>query len=136
MSVVYPLYKQAILTGTALDLSAVNIKAALVDTAVYTYSAAHNFLDDVDVTSEIVATSGNLVTPTVDTAGIFDAADITVSTVSGATIEAIVLYYDTGVASTSRLIAYIDSGTGLPFTPAGSDIDLNWDNGANKIFAL
>lgn len=33
-------------------------------------------------------------------------------------------------------IAYIDTGTGLPVTPNGSDITVTWDSGASKIFAL
>ena len=52
------------------------------------------------------------------------------------TVEAIVLYKDTGTENTSTLIAYIDTGTGLP-TPAGvNSIAVSWDNGANKIFKL
>ena len=46
------------------------------------------------------------------------------------------LYRDTGVEATSALIAYIDTATGLPITPNGGDIIVNWDNGANKIFRL
>ena len=49
---------------------------------------------------------------------------------------AVVLYKDTGTESTSPLIAFIDSGTGLP-TPAGvNSIIVRWDNGSNKIFKL
>lgn len=34
------------------------------------------------------------------------------------------------------LIAHIDTGTGLPVTPNGSDITITWDNGGDGIFAL
>ena len=45
------------------------------------------------------------------------------------------IYIDTGVAGTSRLIAYIDTGvTGLPVTPNGGDINITWD--AAGIFTL
>lgn len=38
------------------------------------------------------------------------------------------VYIDTGVAGTLRLIAYIDTGvTGLPVTPNGGDINITWD---------
>ena len=47
-----------------------------------------------------------------------------------------ILYKHTGVESTSRLIAYIDTGVGMPFTPSGADYLVVWDDGANKIFKL
>jgi hypothetical protein len=31
---------------------------------------------------------------------------------------------------------YIDAATGLPLTPNGGDVTIQWDNGANKIFKL
>jgi hypothetical protein len=34
------------------------------------------------------------------------------------------------------LIAYIDSAAGLPFTPAGINQTVVFDNGGNKIFKL
>ena len=68
--------------------------------------------------------------------GAADANDVTFSSVSGASIEAIVLYKDTGTEATSPLIAYIDTATGLPITPNGGDIIVTWDNGPNKIFAV
>jgi len=65
-----------------------------------------------------------------------DAADVILSSVTGDTCEAIVIYKHTGTESTSRLIAYIDTATGLPVTPNGGDITIQWDSGANKIFKL
>jgi hypothetical protein len=126
----YPLYKQLIL-GAGLNLSSLNIKVLLVDTGTYTYSAAHDFHNDV---SGIVATSGNLASKTV-TNGTFDAADITITGVSGATAEAIIVYRDSGSSATSELIAYFDTGvTGLPLTPNGGDVTIQWN--ASGIFAL
>ena len=130
----YPLYKQRAL-GAGLDLSSLDVKVVLVDAADYTYSAAHEFLSDVPAGAR-VATSANLGSKTL-TNGVFDAADITFTGVSGDQSEALVIYQDTGAAGTSRLIAYLDTGyTGLPVTPGGGDILIVWDNGANKIFAL
>jgi hypothetical protein len=55
--------------------------------------------------------------------------------VSGATVEALVIYIDTGTAGTSRLIGFIDTGvTNLPVTPNGGDISITWN--ASGIFAL
>lgn len=126
----YPKFKQALLTA-GLDVEADNIKVCLVDTGTYTYNAAHDFLDDV---SGIVATSGNLASKTI-VDGVFDAADITITGVSGATVEAIIIYKDSGSAATSNLIAYLDTGvTGLPLTPNGGDVTIRWN--ASGIFAL
>lgn len=115
-----------------------NIKTVLVDTDDYTVNlSTHQFLSDIPGAAR-VATSGNLTSKTV-TAGVADAADVVhtaVTAVTGDPCEAEVIYQDTGVEGTSRLIAYIDTATGLPVTPNGTDISVTWDNGANKIFKL
>ena len=130
----YGLGREKFLDGSIAILTD-NIKCVLVDTATYTVSIdVDEFLDDIPV-GERVATSGNMGTKTA-TLGVFDAADITFSAVSGDVSEALVIYKDTGVASTSPLIAYIDTATGLPVTPNGGDITVTWDSGANKIFKL
>ena len=134
-NVIYPLYKEALISGGSnVNLSSGTVKIILVDTADYTYSAAHNFLDDVAAAGR-VATTAALGTKTV-TNGVFDAADTSFATVTGDTSEALVIYVDTGVESTSTLVAYIDTATGLPVTPNGNNINLTFDSGANKIFAL
>lgn len=129
---IYPKAKESFLSG-AIDLTSNTIKAVLVDTGTYTYSSAHDFLNDVSGT---VGTAQTLGSKTV-TNGVFDAADITYTAVSGSSAEAIIIYKDTGNSATSNLIAYLDTGyTNLPVTPNGGDITVAWDNGANKIFAL
>lgn len=72
------------------------------------------------------------------TGGVFDAADVEMTGVTGASFESLNLFKDTGVAATSTLLLYLDVVTGLPFTPAGggSDFTIVWDSGANKIFKL
>lgn len=83
-----------------------------------------------------VGTAQTLGTKTV-AAGVADAADVTFSTVAaGSTITQFVIYKDTGTEGTSRLIANIDTATGLPVTTNGGDIIVQFDNGANKIFKL
>lgn len=111
------------------------IKAVLVDTGTYTTNlSAHEFLSDIS-TGARIAVSGAFTGKTTS-GGAADANDITFTSVTGASIEAIVLYKDTGTDATSPLIAYIDTATGLPITPNGGDIIVTWDNGANKIFKL
>jgi hypothetical protein len=130
---IYPLWKQEVMQNSTNTSLTGTVKAALVDTGTYTYSAAHQFLSSL---TGVVGTAQTLTTKTFVN-GVFDADDVTYTAVSGASAEAIVLYIDTGVAGTSRLVAYIDTGyTNLPVTPNGGNITIAWDNGANKIFAL
>ena len=111
------------------------IKAFLVDTAAYTANmAVHEFLSDVGSSARIAGPV--TLTAKASTGGAADAADITFASVAGPSIEALVLYRDTGTEATSPLIAYIDQATGLPITPNGGDIIVTWDNGPNKIFKL
>lgn len=112
-----------------------DIKVVLCDLADYTQDLANDqFLSDIPVAAR-VATTPNLTAKTT-TDGVADAADATFSLVTGDQSEAIVIYQDTGVEATSRLIAFIDTATGLPVTPNGGDITVQFDNGSNKIFKL
>lgn len=129
-SAIYPLFKQALLQGT-YDLSTAVVRAVLVDTGTYTYSAAHDFYNDL---SGVVGTESGALASKTFTNGTFDAADITFTAVTGSTAEAIVLFVDTGNPATDALIAYLDSATGLPVTPNGGDINVTWN--ASGIFTL
>jgi hypothetical protein len=71
------------------------------------------------------------------TNGVFAAADVTFTSVAaGPELAAVVLYRDSGSSATDELIAYIDNVTGIPVTPNGSNITVNWDTALNKIFSL
>jgi len=118
-----------------IDWTNDTINALLVDTGNYTVSIdTHEFLSDIPAGAR-VGTAVSLASKS-SALGVADAADSTFTAVTGNTVEAIVLYRDSGVEGTSALIAYIDSATGLPFTPNGGDVTVAWDNGANKIFKL
>lgn len=126
--------REGFLDGS-IDWDTQLIKVILVDAADYTVNlATHEDLADVPAGAR-EATSAGFASKTV-TAGVADAADITFSAVTGDVCEALIIYYDSTVEATSRLIAYIDSATGLPVTPNGGDITVQWDSGANKIFKL
>jgi hypothetical protein len=131
----YGLGRQKFLTGD-IDWENDNIKVLLVDTADYSVNIdVDEFHSDV-TGAGIVATSGNLGSKTF-ALGVADAADVTFSAVTGDASEALVIYKDSGVSATSPLIAYIDTAAaGLPVTPDGGDITVQWDSGANKIFKL
>lgn len=134
---IYPIYKQNLLAGTAgydLDNNTVDDGpyCALVDTGTYTYSAAHDFYSDL---SGVVGTDQRIATPTITT-GTFDGDDLTFTSVSGNSVEALVLYrHNAGANTTWPLVAYIDTSvTGLPVTPNGGNITVTW-NGSG-IFTL
>ena len=111
------------------------IKVLLIDTGAYTpQTAVHQYLSDVAGSSRIAGPV--TLTGKTTTGGAADAADVTFTSVSGPSIEAIIIYSDSGTESTSPLIAYIDTATGLPITPNGGDIIVTWDNGVNKIFKV
>lgn len=71
--------------------------------------------------------------------GIADAADTTVAGVGSAgsaTAVYIVLVNETAASNTSLVGPVIDTASGLPFLPNGGDVNLVWDDAANKIFKL
>jgi hypothetical protein len=130
---VYDLGRQSFLLGQFV-LSTDNIKMVLC-TSGYTANAATDQFHAIIGGGNIVATSGNFTTKTT-TAGVFDADDITYTAVTGSAVTQMVIYQDTGVSATSRLICNINVATGLPVTPNGGNIVVAWDNGANKIFKI
>lgn len=128
-------YREDCLDSSAPDLTSVTITAIGVDHADDTPApATDDFLDDI-LAGARVGSWTPFASKTI-TAGTFDAADITDTAQSGDQYESIVIYNDSGVESTSNLIAFIDTATGLPFTPSGGDVTIAWDDGADKIFTL
>jgi hypothetical protein len=134
---IYPLFKQELLKDTANNLlnsaeGTTGVFAALVDTGTYTYSAAHQFYSSL---AGVVGTDQEITAKT-QALGVFDGSDVTFPAVTGASVEAIVLYRkNAGANTTWPLIAYIDTGvTGLPVTPNGGNILATWN--ASGIFQL
>jgi hypothetical protein len=130
----FDISREKFLSG-ALSWSSDDIRCCLVRG--YTYSAAHTTLASVTgAGGTIVASSGAFTSKTV-TSGVADAADVTFTAVgAGSAITSIIVYREGASDSARDLIAYLDTGTGLPVTPDGSDITIVWDGGANKIFKL
>lgn len=136
MSDFFDAYKEAML-GTAVhslvDIASDDIKFICVDHTDDNPALATD-VDHADIAAGgIVATSANLSSKTI-TDGAFDHADETLSSVSGDAFDSIVYYKDSGTSSTSPLMAKIDSGTGLPFTPSGGDVDVRPN--ASGVWAL
>lgn len=123
----------------ALNWNTADVRALLIDVGAggseYTFNAAHEYLNSVPVGARRAGPIA--LTSKAATDGAASAANVTFTSVAaGAAIEGIILYVHTGTDSTSVLIAYIDTATGLPITPNGGDIILAWDTGVNKIFRL
>lgn len=131
---VYPKAVEAFMSG-GIDLLTDTIKVVLVD-AGYVYSDTHEFLASVASTARVgtaVTLTGKAVTN-----GAFTADDPTFTAVTaGDTATGMVVYKDTGVEATSRLLAHIDrSGDSVPISKEtnGGNILVDWPN--NRIFKL
>lgn len=129
----YDKAREKFLTG-AIDWAGDDIIVILCDSGYVANLSTDEFVDDITGGAE-VARSGNLSAKTT-TAGVADAGNETLTSVTGDTVTQIILAKDTGNDATSPLIARIDTGTNLPVIPNGGDITIQWDNGANKIFKL
>lgn len=119
--------------ATRVDLDADTIKLALVDNAGADGApdaTNDDFWDDQDG-SLVNSLSTALGTKTIGTVavGVFDAADLApaFTAVSGATVESLVALKDTGTPSTSNLICFWDTATGLPLTPNGGDVNVTFN---------
>lgn len=123
-SVIYPKFKEGLWSGT-WNLSSAVVRAVLIDTGAYTYNAAHDFYADL---AGVVGTESAAMDGKTFTNGTFDANNVTFSAVTGNTVEAIVVFVDTGNAATDALVCYVDSASsGLPVTPNGGDIVVAWN---------
>lgn len=134
---VYNKWKEALIqasSGSALNGSGTTgVYAVLIDTGTYTFNQSHQYYSDL---SGVVGSAVEIGATKTYTGGVFDGADVTFSAVSGASVEAIVIFVkNAGANTTWRLVAYFDTGvTGLPVTPNGGDIITAWN--ASGIVAL
>lgn len=126
--------REGFLDGS-IDWDTNDIRCILIDATDYTANlATDDMLEDIAAGAR-VAVSAALAGKGV-AAGVADASNVTFGAVSGDGVDAIVIYQHTGNEATARLIAYIGDATGLPVTPNGGDITIQWDDGASKIFKL
>jgi hypothetical protein len=120
--------------GADIDLINDQIAALLIDKSSYTPDLDNDLSQaDIPVAAQIaqVALSGKTIDGTT-----FRANDSVFVSVTGTTVDAIVLMKDTDNTGTSLLIAFIDNASEFPITPDGTDITIEWDDGANGIFKL
>ena len=115
------------------EVDAVNVQ--LIDVNNYSVAAGHEFLTSIPSNARVgapVALQGKSVSVT----GGHLAAATYMPNVSGPEVRAVVLYYNSGVESSSRLLVYLDTMVNLPFTPSGIPVFLNWNNNSSGIFRL
>jgi len=130
---VYTKARQKFLDGL-ISWSNDDIKVVLVGSGYSPDLDADEFLSDIP-SGERIAIS-DLLSNKTSIGGVANADTIIFPTVTGSAAEYIVVYKVESTIATSSLIAFISQSTGLPITPNGADIEIDWDTGANKIFKL
>ena len=99
---IYPKFKKAAISGGAnCNLLTGNVKLTMVDTGAYTYDDTHEFLSDVPSGARI-GTTGNLSSKAVSDMAAFTSANGRADGITGTSVEALVMYIDTGTPSSSR----------------------------------
>ena len=132
MSALFNPGREGFLDGS-IDWDTDDVRVMLVKSA-YSPDMTDRFLSDLGSVDNGRTTA--LGTKAV-TDGIADAANTSLVATAAVACNALVVFKHTGNDATARVIAYIDSGTGLPFTPAaGQTININWSDLTNKIFKL
>jgi hypothetical protein len=134
-NVLYGKAKQSLLNGQ-INVSSQPLKVLLVDSA-YTFSQnTHQFVSDIPPSS-IKARSIALVNIQ-NVLGTLDADDLTITDYPGDAFKSLILYAEGASDSTSRLIAYIDTATGVPFAGINTEFNITivWSNDSNKIISL
>jgi hypothetical protein len=129
----FALGRQKFLEGK-IDWIRDTIKIALIDTDKITVDINANEMFSV-FSSTVIGESQELKNKS-SFYGVARADAVTFPTVTGNKVGALLIYKSSGVENTSPLIAYIDTAQGLPITPNGGDITINWDAGPYGIFML
>lgn len=137
---VYDTFKEGLLNA-AYDLNTATIKCAFVRG--YTFSASHAFVSDVTgAGGTLNGTSAALANPTI-TNGVFDADDTSITTTANATNHGLLIFQSSAVGggadvaqSAQRVIAYYDTGTGLPIQPGTGSVTVTFDSGTNRILKI
>lgn len=134
MHLVYPTARSAFLRGQInWSSGGDSFGVALLDST-YTYDPAHEFRSDLTGVLATEALTG------VDEIGngVADADDVAVSGVTvGLIAERYVIYQDTGLSTTDRLVWYADTyvdGTAFYRISDGNPIVISWYNGSSRIF--
>jgi hypothetical protein len=117
--------------ATRVDLDADTISCMFVDQTEDTPTVADDFVSDIVSGGRIPAIGScpTLGTKTIGTVavGVFDADNTVFTALTGDQAEYLILFKNTGTDTTSDLIAFWDTATGLPLTPNGADVTVQWN---------
>lgn len=137
----YDTGREGFLAGEC-DYDTATIKASLVRGG--SFVTTHKFVSDLVAAGGVLHGTPMTLTGKTVAGGVADALDGSFSTPpANATGHVIVIYQSSAVSggadvatTAQRLVAWIDSYTGLPVTPNGADIAVTWPNDTNRIFRL
>ncbi|MFI1197700.1 hypothetical protein ACH4T9_31190 [Micromonospora sp. NPDC020750] len=117
------------------------LKVALVRG--YTFSAGHKFVSDITTAGGMLNGTSAALTGKTFVGGVFDADDTSVaSTVSTANHGWLLFQASAATggadvaAAVQRVIAWFDTGTGLPVQPGTGNAALNWASTSPKILKV
>lgn len=133
---IYGKAKESLFKGE-INLLSNFIKVLFIDSQNYT--PAQNIDQFVsDVPESAIKKRSNPLQNVTNNLGVIDAQDLVEIDYSGSPFDALILYLDHADDSSARLLAYIDSSVGLPFSGSSSVIPVTivWDNGPTKIIAI
>jgi hypothetical protein len=139
---IYPKWKKALEqadpTAGLNGAGATGVWGMLVNSSNYSWND-DEFYSTVLASGGIVGTPAELTGKTFTThfpQGVtFDAADTTFPSVVGLEVDAIILFVkNAGANTTWRLVSYMETVTGFPFTPSGVDAIAQWN--ASGIFRI
>ncbi len=132
---IYKKAKESMLNGQ-INLNSTNLKVLFVNTSNYSPNQNLNqFLSDIPSNARVYNSSA--VSNVSTASGVLDADDLTI-TYDGASFQAIILYQSGNTDQDSRLISFIDTSEGLPFSQTSNSVALSiqWDNSSTKIITI
>lgn len=133
--VLYPKYGELMQNSAHTSHLTADLRVGLLTNA-YTYSATHTKLSDVAGGARVGLASSALTSVTT-TDGLLNAADYAFSSLSGSTVQRVVIYeLDTGDVEDSLLIYYMDedsSGSPMSTTPSGGTFTVSIGSGLFKV---
>lgn len=127
--------KEDFLNGT-INLLSVNLRVALVKNSYSIDIDNDQYISDVG--SANIAARSNILEKISITDGVLDAENETIENYGTSGFDYLIIYESTGDDNTSRLIAYIDTGDGLPVASTSETISvtIQWSDLVTKIFSL
>lgn len=118
---VYQKFAEALMNKT-YDMDTDDFRFMLIDKADETFNGEDEFVSDITSGGIVARMTASLTSKDI-TNGRFDAADPTINSVTGDTVEAIILYAYNASDAAARLATWADSPT-FVFTPNGNNVTL------------